>query len=90
MDEVVCEKVLKLLVLGGEGLLQNGLQASKEGQGVEHVEGEATGERHQVLHRGVHGTRGRVSHHVAIHGTPHGRWGEEDKSGWLTKQCDNE
>ena len=74
VDEVVSEESLELCVVGGERLLQDGPQASKEGQGVQHVEGEAAGVGHQVLARGVHGAGRRVRHHEAVHGTLQGRW----------------
>ena len=68
------EEVLELGVIGRERLLQDGPQASEEGQGIQHVEGEAAGVGHQVLARGVHRAGGRVRHHVAVHRTLQGHW----------------
>ena len=68
------EEELELRVIWGEGLLQEGPQAVEEGQGVQHVEGEAAFVGHQVLARGAHRAGRCVRHHVAIHRTAQGRW----------------
>lgn len=64
---MTCDEVLEALVRTRERLPQGELQASKESQGVQTVEGEAAGERQQISGR-VDRPGRRVCHHVAIHG----------------------
>lgn len=73
MDQVAREEVPEAPVPIGGGSPQNCLQPAEERQGVQAVEGEAAGERHQVGGL-VHRRRGRVGHHVAVHGAEEGRW----------------
>lgn len=68
----MCDELLEVLVCQRQRFPQDQLQPSKEGNGVQAVEGEAAGERQQAAEP-VDGPRRRVRHHISIHGAAEGR-----------------
>lgn len=74
--KVLSDYTLEALVLIRRRLSQDKLQSSKEGYGVQTVEGEAAGELQQTS-RNAHRRRRSVFHNVAVHGAAQCSCGRE-------------